>query len=171
MDRNAILNAMEKKASTIYSENPDYAENGKRGVMVVQTRDAKNKSQWDATQRSYGAVFRDYAYEDDLVVNNGQNFDALVHGKVAFTRRTGLDSGTNYYQVLGYESYWKGSVISEDGECICAYAGFTALDDQLIARAGIACYESLKRTGKSLAKGKDEEEENGEDEDAGEDEE
>jgi hypothetical protein len=51
---------------------------------------------------------------------------------------------------LGYESFWPGSVISDDGNCICAFAGFSGTDDKIIAKAGITCYESLKRTGKSV---------------------
>jgi hypothetical protein len=147
MDRNAILNAMEKKAKAIYDDNDDYIQDGKRGMLVVQIRDNKNREQWDSSLRSFGATFRDYGYEDELVVNNGVNFDALVHAKIAFSRRTGLDSGTNYYQVLGSESWWKGSITSDDGDCICAFAGFSGGDDQTIAQAGITCYESLKRTG------------------------
>ena len=151
MDRNAILNAMEKKAKGIYQDTDDYHEDGKRGMMVVQIRDKKNNGQWDSTFRSFGATYRDYNYEDGLIISNGVNFDALVHGKIAFSRRTNLNSGTNYYQVLGNESWWKGSVISDDGNCICAFAGLSGRDDEAIANAGIVCYESLKRTGKSLA--------------------
>lgn len=151
MDRNAILNAMERKAKSIYDNDDTYKEDGKRGMLVVQIRDSKNTNQWDSTLRSFGATFRDYNYEDGLVSNNGISFDALAHGKIAFSRRTNLNSGTNYYQVLGNESWWKGSVTSEDGDCICAFAGFSGQDDEAIAKAGITCYESLKRTGKSLA--------------------
>ena len=159
MNRNAILNAMEKKAKTIFDYTEDYIRDGKRGMMVVDIRDPKNPNQWDSSCRNFGVVFRDYNYEGDLVINNGTNFDALVHGKVAFCRRTLKNSGTNYYQVLGYESYWKGSVISDDENCICAFAGFSALDDEVIANAGITCYESLKRAEKSLeAKAEPEEE-------------
>ena len=158
MDRNAILNAMEKKAKVIYDDDEDYMVDGKRGVMVVQIRDPKNAEQWDSTLRNFGVTFRDYNYEDNLVINNGVNFDALVHGKIAFSRRTNLNSGTNYYQVLGNESWWKGSVISDDGLCICAFAGFSGRDDVAIANAGISCYESLKRTGKSLAWGAEDKE-------------
>jgi hypothetical protein len=158
MDRNAILNAMGKKAKAIYDDNDDYIKDGKRGMLVVQIRNKKNSDQWDSSLRGFGATFRDYGYEDELVINNGVNFDALVHGKIAFSRRTGLNSGTNYYQVLGNESWWKGSITSEDGECICAFAGFSGMDDEDIARAGINCYESLKRTGgKSIAPGAEEE--------------
>jgi hypothetical protein len=46
-------------------------------------------------------------------------------------------------------------MISDDGNCICAFAGFTGTDDKIIAKAGITCYESLKRTGKSLDKSGD----------------
>ena len=151
MDRNAIINAMEKKAKAIYDDDSYYQQDGKRGMFVVQIRDQKNNEQWDSTMRSFGAAYRDYNYEDGLVINNGVNFDALVHGKAAFSRRTNLNSGTNYYQVLGSESWWKGSVTSEDGNCICAFAGFSGQDDEAIAKAGVNCYESLKRTGKSLA--------------------
>jgi hypothetical protein len=165
MNKNAILNAMEKKAKTIYDRNEEYISKGKRGMMVAEIRDGKNPDQWDSACRNFGAAFRDYQYEDELVINNGTNFDALAHGKVAFCRRTGKNSGTNYYQVLGYESFWKGAVTSDDGVCICAFAGFSGTDDEAIAQAGITCYESLKRTGKSLATGapseEDEEEDDG----------
>ncbi|MDR2158570.1 MAG: hypothetical protein LBP23_00715 [Treponema sp.] len=166
MDRNAILNAMEKKAKALFDDSDEYQKDGKRGMMVVQIQDKKNPAQWDSSLRSFGTTFRDYTYENDLVINNGVNFDALVHGKAAFSRRTGKNSGTNYYQVLGYESFWQGSVTSDDGLCICAFSGFTAADDTAIAAAGIACYESLKRTGKSLAgkrQAEDEAEDGGED--------
>jgi hypothetical protein len=168
MDKNAILNAMEKKAKTLFDDNDEYIKDGKRGMMVVQIQDKKNPAQWDSSLRSFGTTFRDYTYEDELVINNGVNFDALVHGKAAFSRRTGKNSGTNYYQVLGYESFWKGSVTSEDGFCICAFSGFTGADDAAIAAAGIACYESLKRTGKSLAGNRRTEDGETENEDEGE---
>ena len=165
MNRNAILNAMEKKAKTIYDHDSGYRQAGKRGMMVVDIRDNKNPEQWDSSCRGFGTVFRDYTFEGELVINNGTNFDALAHGKVAFCRRTGKNSGTNYYQVLGYESFWYGAVISNDGNCICAFAGFSGPDDEEIAQAGITCYESLKRTGKSLVTGGDPgyEQEEGED--------
>ena len=155
MNRNAILNAMEKKAKVIYEDNDEYIRTGKRGMMIVSIRHDDNPDQWESSCRNFGTVFRDYQYENELVISNGTNFDALAHGKIAFCRRTGLNSGTNYYQVLGYESFWKGAIISEDNNCICAYAGFTGVDDEEIARAGITCYESLKRTGKSLVTGGD----------------
>jgi len=155
MNRNAILNAMEKAAQEIFDDNPNYLKDGKRGMMVVDTRDPKNPDQWDSSCRNFGTVFRDYQYEAELVISNGTNFDALAHGKVAFCRRTNLNSGTNYYQVLGYESFWKGAVISDDNNCICAFSGLMGADDEVIAQAGITCYESLKRTGKSLVTGGD----------------
>ena len=157
MNRNAILNAMEKKAKIIYDDSSDYTRNGKRGMMVVEIRDPKNPEQWDSSSRSFGTVFRDYTYDGELIINNGTNFEALAHGKIAFSKRTEKDSGTNYYQVLGYESFFRGSVISDDGNCVCAFAGFTGTDDAIIAKAGITCYESLKRTGKSLDARSDEE--------------
>ena len=165
MNRNAILNAMEKKAKLIFEDNIEYRKTGKRGMMIVQIRDSGNPDQWDSSCRNFGTVFRDYQYEDELVISNGTNFDALAHGKVAFCRRTGLNSGTNYYQVLGYESFWKGAIISDDNNCICAYAGFTGIDDAAIAEAGITCYESLKRTGRSLVTGGDPEHEEDESDD------
>ena len=155
MNRNAILNAMEKKAKVIFDDDSSYRRDGKRGMLIVEIRDQKNPEQWDSSCRSFGTMFRDYGYEDELVINNGTNFDALARGKVAFCRRTNKNSGTNYYQVLGYESFWKGAIISDDGNCICAFAGFSGFDDETIAQAGITCYESLKRTGKSLVTGGD----------------
>jgi hypothetical protein len=159
VNRNAILNAMEKKAKKIYEDQDTYKSEGKRGMMIAEIRDPKNPEQWDSSCRSFGLAFRDYGYDGELVINNGTNFDALARGKIAFSRRTEKNSGTNYYQVLGYESFWKGAVISDDGNCICAFAGFSMCDDEIIAKAGITCYESLKRTGKSLAAGGDPEHE------------
>jgi len=155
MNRNAILNAMERKAKAVFDSNSDYIRTGKRGMMIAEIRDGKNPEQWDSSCRSFGIVYRDYQYEGELVISNGTNFDALARGKVAFCRRTNKNSGTNYYQVLGYESFWKGAIISDDGNCICSFAGFSGLDDEIIAQAGITCYESLKRTGKSLVTGGD----------------
>jgi hypothetical protein len=152
---------MEKKAKKLFDDSKSYEKDGKRGMMIVEIRDPKNPEQWDSSCRSFGSVFRDYSYEGELVINNGTNFDALAHGKVAFSRRTKLNSGTNYYQVLGCESFWKGAVISEDGKCICAFAGLSMLDDEAIAKTGITCYESLKRTGKSLVSGGDPDHEEG----------
>jgi len=157
MNRDAILNAMEKKAKAIYDDDAGYIRDGKRGMLIVDIRDPKKPEQWHSSCRNFGVAFRDYGYDEELVINNGTNFDALAHGKTAFSRRTQKNSGTNYYQVLGYESFFRGSVISDDGNCICAFAGFSGLDDELIAKAGVRCYESLKRTGKSLATGADQE--------------
>ncbi|MDR1420121.1 MAG: hypothetical protein LBI86_07095, partial [Treponema sp.] len=78
VNRNAILNAMEKKAKTIFDGDEEYIKDGKRGMMAVQIRDEKNGEQWDSTIRGFGTGYRDYGYEDGLVVNNGVNFDALV---------------------------------------------------------------------------------------------
>jgi hypothetical protein len=155
MDINKILDAMEAEALNIFEGNEEYANDGKRGVMAAYIRNKKNKDQWDGSLRNFGAVFRDYDFEDELVINNGVNFDALVHGKLAFSRRTGLDSGTNYYQVLGSESWWKGSVISDDGICLCAFAGFSGEDDRAIAQAGIGCYEASKPAAASAVEAQD----------------
>ena len=159
MNRNAILNAMEKKAKAIFDYSSEYKKDGKRGMLIVDIRHPSNSGQWDSSCRNFGTVFRDYGFDGELVINNGTNFDALAHGKTAFSRRTQKNSGTNYYQVLGYESFWKGAVMSEDSNCICSFAGFSAEDDEEIANAGISCYESLKRTGKSLVTGGDPEHE------------
>jgi len=93
MNRNAILNAMEKMAKIIYEDNSDYMKDGKRGILVVSIKDPKTPGQWDSSCRNFGTVFRDYTFEGDLVINNGTNFDALAHGKIAFTKRTGKNSG------------------------------------------------------------------------------
>ena len=164
MNRNAILNAMEKAAKTTFDRSPEYKSAGKRGTIVVHIRDKKNPEQWDASSRSFGEVFRFYQYDGELVISNGTNFEALANGKVAYCKRTGQNSGINYYQVLGYESFWPGAVISEDTNCICAFAGLSADDDVHIAKAGITCYESLKRTGKSLDPNSDPDYEEGEEE-------
>jgi hypothetical protein len=153
MDIAKILDAMEETAAAVFEDNEEYVNDGKRGVLAAYIRNKKNREQWDGSLRNFGVSFRDYGYEDELVINNGVNFDALVHGKIAFSRRTNKDSGTNYYQALGNESWWKGSVISDDGQCICAFAGFSGEDDRDIACAGIDAYESQK-TAPETGKGK-----------------
>ena len=145
MDRNAILNAMEKKAKAIFSEKSGYINEEMRGVMAVDIRNQDYSGQWDSSCRNFGASFMDCKHEGELIIGNGVNFDAQVHGKIAYSRRTNKNSGTNYYQVLEFESFWMGSIISDDGNCICAIAGLRGEDDVAIARAGINCYESLKR--------------------------
>ena len=58
---------------------------------------------------------------------------------------------TFFVRIQLLSNYWKGAIVSDDGNCICAFAGFSGEDDEEIAGAGIACYQSLKRTRKSLA--------------------
>jgi hypothetical protein len=148
MDKNSILNVMEQKAEAIYAATPDYHQGGKRGTFVVSIRNGEQAGeradQWDSSSRNFGAVSMESSTEGELVINNGASFDATVHGKVAYARRTGTNSGTNYWLVRGTESWWKGAIVSKDGACICAFSGLKGYDDVAIAEAGIADYERQK---------------------------
>jgi hypothetical protein len=149
MDRNSILNVMEQKAEAIYAATPDYHQGGKRGTFVVSIRTGERTDQWDSSSRNFGAVAMEPSTEVGatgvaLIINNGASFDATVHGKVAYARRTGKNSGANYWQVLGTESWWNGAIVSKDGACICAFSGLKGYDDVAIAEAGIADYERQK---------------------------
>ena len=145
IDRSAILDAMTQKAEAIYAASADYQrQGGKRGYLVAEIRDDRNPDQWDSSSRPFGKVSFDSGTEGALTVNNGTSFEATARGKVAYTRRTGKNSGAHYYQVLGTESWWYGALISPDGRCSCAFSGLMGPDYVAIAEAGIAAYEKLK---------------------------
>ena len=133
MDRDKIIEAMEAKTLEIYNANSDYQEKGKRGVMVVQIKSKNHSERWDSTFHAFGPLY-----------SGSFSFDTTVNEKIAYTRRTGKNSGAPKEEVLGTESFWEGAVISKDGYCICAFSGYEGVDDTLIAEAGIAEYERLK---------------------------
>lgn len=144
IDRNAILDAMEAKTQVCFDREESYKKNGPRGCMVAQIQDEKNPLQWDSSQRPFGEISAAPGTEDTMIINNGANFEGTVMGKIAYTRRTGKNSGVHYYEVLGNESWWKGAVSSADGKCICGFSGLMGKDDVEIAEAGIAEYERQK---------------------------
>ena len=138
MDRNKIIEAMAKKTIEIYNSNEQYNSKEKRGMLVVQIRSAENPDQWDTTIRSFGTPYD--------TTGNGFSMDTTVHEKIAYVRRTGKKSGAEKSEVVGTESFWEGAIISDDGNCICAFSGFEGTDDVLIAKDGLAVYEGLKGT-------------------------
>ncbi|GMO68268.1 MAG: hypothetical protein Ta2A_16450 [Treponemataceae bacterium] len=140
----AILDAMEKECEAVFAADASYHAHGKRGMYVVELRDARRENQWNSALRNFGAVWNEPGAEGEIIINNGDNFDATVHGKIAYSRRTLKNSGAHYYQVLGSESWWKGAIISSDKKCICAFSGLKGVDDVKIAEAGIAEYNRQK---------------------------
>jgi len=140
MDRDKIINAMEAKALEIFNNSEKYQSWGKRGVLVAQVKSATHSDRWETTVQSFGATCTPPEVHDGKVVYNGMNFDAVAHGKIAYTRRTGKNSGVANNEIADYESYWHGAVISDDGNCICAFSGLEGDDDVAIAEAGIAVY-------------------------------
>jgi hypothetical protein len=144
MDRAAILDAMAKKAEELYDADPGYHQGGKRGYLTVDIKNGGHEGQWDSSGRPFGRIITDPSSEGEIVFNNGESYEATIRGKVAYSRRTGKDSGANYWEVRGAESWWKGAVISKDGKCICGFSGLHGYDDVKIAEAGIELYEKLK---------------------------
>ncbi|MDR3247395.1 MAG: hypothetical protein LBT39_01295 [Treponema sp.] len=140
--RTAMLDAMVKKAEEIYAATPNYHKGGKRGYFNVEIRNSQAPDQWDASSRPFGRVASEPATEEDMIINNGGSFETTVRGKVAYTRRTGKNSGANHWEVRGTESWWKGALISADGNCISAFSGLMGYDDIAIAQAGIDVYNS-----------------------------
>jgi hypothetical protein len=136
----AMLDAMVKKAKEIYAASTDYQKHGRRGFFVVELKNAATEGQWDSSCRPFGEVSLKPGNEGPLIINNGANFEATVRGKVAYSRRTGKNSGTNYYEVRGTESWWYGALVSADGKCICAFSGLKGHDDVAIAQAGLDEY-------------------------------
>lgn len=141
MDLTAILNAMEQKAEAIYKANPDYHGEGKRGWHVVEVKNGRREGEWDSASRPFGAVYHEPQTEAEFTINAGWSYEATVRGKIAYARRTGKNSGTNFWEVLGGESFWKGAVFSKDGKCICGFSGLKGHHDVEISQAGIAEYE------------------------------
>jgi len=144
MTRTQIITAMETKTNEIHESNPAYKSRGKRGMLVVQTRSADNPDCWESTILPFGRPYGDPTMQDGYPISTGFSMDTTVHEKIAYTRRTGKNSGAPFHEVVGTESFWKGAVISKDGNCICAFSGFTGEEDVEIAEAGIAVYESMK---------------------------
>ena len=144
MDRNKIIDAMLSKTTEIYNANEQYQKNGKRGMIVVQISSNNYEDGWDSTILPFGKTVSEPTMQDGYPISTGFSTDTTVHEKIAYTRRTGKNSGAPFYEVVGTESYWKGAVISEDAKCICAFSGFMGEDDVLIAEAGIAAYENQK---------------------------
>jgi hypothetical protein len=136
----AIVDAMIKKAEAIYAVNPDYQKHGRRGFAVTEIRNDDVGCQWDSSSRPFGEISLEPENEGPLIINNGVNFEAAAWGKIAYSRRTGKNSGANYYEVRGSESWWYGALISADGRCICAFSGLKGHDDVTIAQAGLDEY-------------------------------
>ena len=142
MNRDKIIDAMYLKTQEIFNANEQYNSKGEHGMMVVQTRSEKYPDRWESTILPFGKTHGDPTMQDGYPISTGFSMDTTVHEKIAYVRRTGKNSGAPFYDVIGNESYWKGALISKDGNCICAFSGFQGEDDVLIAEAGIAVYEA-----------------------------
>lgn len=140
MDRNAILDAMYEKAE--FLRTTKYGNREKAGILICDILTDEQTGQWDSSMRPYGVLFHQAAKIDGVYEGNGFSFDAVGHAKLAYSRRTGLNSSANFWEVVGTESYWKGAVISSDKKCICVFSGFEGCDDVEIAKAGIEVYEA-----------------------------
>ena len=145
MDKDIILDMMQKKADELFNANckngGEYAARGRRGAFTVQIKSDKVPGQWDAALRHFGASFWEPEKYHNLIKDCGCNFEAGMMGKVAYARRSGKNSGVHWYETLGGETFWPGALISADGNCICAFGGLSAEDDVAISHAGIAEYE------------------------------
>jgi len=141
MDLNKIMNAMEAKAQEIFDANEQYQKDGKRGVFTAQVKSSTYPGRWEVMTQAFGVASTPPEVQDGKIVFYGVSFDGVVQGKVAYSRRTGQDSGVEEGTVAMCESHWPGAVVSRDGNCICAFSGVAGEDDVLIAQAGIAVYE------------------------------
>jgi hypothetical protein len=137
IDRNAILDVMEHCAAERLIHAEGYS---KQGLLVVQVRSEQNPEQWESSMRFFGDHFRGPKLLDGREIDTGCNFDATVHGKIAYARRAGKNSGAGIYDLCGDESLYQGAVITDDGQCICAYSGLAEPDDLLVAQTGAVEY-------------------------------
>jgi len=126
-----ILAAMQAKTREIYDQK--YTQEDERGAMSVQVLTDESVNRWESAMESFGKLHVPYF-----------SLDCTVHEKIAYSRRTGKNSGAEKEDLVGQESHWEGAVVSDDGKCICAFSGYDGADDVLIALAGIAEYEAQK---------------------------
>jgi hypothetical protein len=149
IDRNNILDIMEQTVLAIREEKESRqtAKLPKRGMLVAQIRTGEAPAQWESSIRTFHTFFRAPCIENGVVVDKGDSNDCTVHAKIAYVHRTGKNSGAPVTEVWGDEAKWKGAVISEDGNCICGFSGFSEDDDMRVAEAGIAEY-NRQRSGK-----------------------
>jgi hypothetical protein len=140
INRSSILDAMDQTALALWEGNEKYKTAGKRGMLVAQVRTGEAPAQWESSIRAFDTFFKAPRIENGEVLDNGDNNDGTIHAKIAYVHRTGKNSGAPIAELWGNESKWKGAVISEDGNCICGFSGFSEDDDVLIAEAGIAEY-------------------------------
>jgi len=142
IDRTAILDVMEKASEEIFQASEVYQKIGRQGGMAVQIQNEDNPNQWEDSYRFFGRHFRTPRIENGRAFDTGGSFDATVHAKMAYTKRTGKPSGVGITEVIGQESFIMGAVISSDGKCICGYSGYpTETDDVIISQKGIEEYE------------------------------
>jgi len=137
------MDAMEAKATEIFDNTPQYQADGKRGMFIIQLKSPTHPNRWDAMIQPFGAIVTPPEVKDGKVVWAGISFDGVAHGKAAYARRTGTNSGAEEGTVPMAESHWEGAVVSADGNCVCAFSGVSGEDDVLIAKAGIEAYNAL----------------------------
>lgn len=138
INTNKILNAMEFMAEEMLQKS---LCDLKQGVMVVQIQNTQNPEQWESSIRFWGNHFRKSKTKDGREIDFGCNFDATVHGKIAYTRRKMQNSGASIYDLCGDESYYKGAVLSNDKTCICAFSGLSEEQDLIISQTGLEEYQ------------------------------
>ncbi len=139
IDRNKIIAAMQETVMFL-EKKQEYLE-GINGAMMVKVK--ITETCWEATELRYGNPFTAPQLHHGRKITNGSNCIGTAYTKAAYIQRTRQHSGSHFNDMKESESYWQGALISDDGNCICAFSGVDELDDVKIAQAGIACYNAM----------------------------
>ena len=133
----------------IYQNSPEnYKDRARRGIVAVSVREDPDNypNRWITLSDNFGEVC--YREPNEL---NGRNIDlggsneAILFGKMAYCRRTWLNSGCDARDVKAGESFWMGAIFESDfltdtNNVIFGFSGFTELDDVKVAKAGREAY-------------------------------
>jgi hypothetical protein len=145
IDRTKILDVMEQASEEIFIASDIYKEIGRQGGLCVQIQNEENPNQWEDSFRFFGRHFRTPRVSNGRNFDTGGSFDAMVHAKMAYTKRTGKPSGCDVTDTCGNETFIMGALMSADGKCICGYSGYPdETDDVRIAQKGLDEYERQK---------------------------
>jgi len=142
-----VLAAMIEKAGEVYetsAENYAVTRGPRRGLAVVTVQDDTDPDVWLSLESRFGGLcWGQPKSQNGRDIDLGVSNDGLAHGKIAYCRRTGNNSGADVRDVRGAESYWQGALFSEDHKALFAFSGFSETDDVLVAAHGKALYEKL----------------------------
>ena len=139
---NLALEAMLEKAEQIYHFSPENypARGDRRGIAVVAVLEdpAGYPYKWLTISDNFGEIcHRAPKQQNGRNIDNGGSNEGILFGKIAYSRRTGLDSGCDVRDIKEGESFWKGNIFgNDDKDTTFGFSGFTELEDEEVSKVG-----------------------------------